>query len=93
MDKTFNCYGSTSSAADWLFIPANHVCKSKLNARRRIFHGNKAYEKREKVMQAFYKMVEQIQKYEPEVFAELEKQRTTGPARDLRAPPSPEESE
>ena len=44
-------------------------------------------------MQAVYKVHEHIRKHEPEVFVELESKIKTGLARDLRAPPSPDESE
>ena len=69
------------------------IRKAKLNARWKIFHGNKAYQQKIKVSEAYYKFWFGVMKHEPELFYEMERDRKARPARNLRAPPSPEESD
>ena len=73
--------------------PRKQIRKAKLTAKYRIFHGNKVFERQQKLKNAWYGVIQYVRKHEPEIFEEMEMERRTGPARDLRAPPSPEESE
>ena len=73
--------------------PRKQIRKAKLTAKYRIFHGNKVFERQQKLKNAWYGVIQYVRKHEPEIFEEMERERRTGPARDLRAPPSPEESE
>ena len=63
----------------------------KLTANWRIFHGNKVYEKQQKVNEAFLKLQEYVKIHEPEIFEEIERNKRNQPARDLRESPSPNE--
>jgi len=46
-----------------------------------------------KMSETFFKFWMGIQMHEPELFAEMERDRKARPAKDLRAPPSPDDSE
>ena len=73
--------------------PRKQIRKAKLTAKYRIFHGNKVFERQQKLKNAWYGVIQYVRKHEPDIFEEMERERRTCPARDLRAPPSPEESE
>ena len=67
---------STRTAAQILFAPklkkmkpTKPIRKAKLNARWRIFHGNKAYAQKIKMSEAFYKFYLGVMKHDPEIFA------------------------
>ena len=64
---------STEQAAAWLFTPTKQI--SKLSARKRVFHGNKAYEQQRSVADAFSQMQEYVRRHEPKVYAECERKR------------------
>ena len=94
------------SAASWLLEqpditqrqrvapPRKQIRKAKLTAKVRIFHGNRVYQRHFKLQKAWYGVIQHIRKHEPEIFEEMEREKRTGPARDLRKPASSsEESE
>ena len=67
--------------------------KAKLSVTIKIFHGNKVYEKQQKVNEAFLKLQEYVKIHEPEIFEDIERKRRTQPARDLRESQSSNKNE
>ena len=70
-------------------MPARkQIKKARLNARCRVFHGNKALEQRQRLKMASYGFCVGLKMHEPEPIEQIEKETLFEGARDLRKPAS-----
>ena len=55
--------------------PRKQIRKAKLTAKYRIFHGNKVFERQQKLKNAWYGVIQYVRKHEPEIFEEMEREK------------------